>query len=329
MFIIFCLIIRTAYQGVLFDYMNSDMRKPRAKTIDEVFEKKFTIIGHNSNLGHAFVKSLSSDKKDKVQLNAINIDFYHETISEILKENQPKIAIITEEHLEMVLMGVFKIKPHRVEGNVFSISVGLGMNKNHFMYDSVEEVMRIALASGIFNEHLNYFRWRIGHTRFSMSSVCDKKALTLDNLRYGFNIWLIACGFAIFIFFLEIVVCKISKKIQKLKRLNKKMEVQNNNSNDLQKIRQIKLLKNKLEFRKSQKSLKNSSTNDIDVKFIKVTGSRTEIDEYIEMKMLKYNNENEKFKNVNTNVNNDSKEETNQSTNMKILSKKIKNNYLI
>ncbi|KAG5668717.1 hypothetical protein PVAND_016645 [Polypedilum vanderplanki] len=216
MLIIFCLIIRTAYQGVLFDYMNSDMRKPRAKTIDEVFEKNFTILSHKSHIGNLFVESLSPERRKNVKNDGINVHDYQKSTSEILKQNKPKTAVVAEEHLEMVLIGIFKIKPNRIEGNIFTIPVGIGMYKNHFMYDSVEEIMKMSLSSGIFNQHLKYYRWKTGQTRVSKNSLPDKKILTMENLSYGFNIWLIACAFAILQFIFELIFKEISKRFQKV-----------------------------------------------------------------------------------------------------------------
>lgn len=43
-FVYFCLVIRTAYQGVFYDMFTTDIRKPSIKTIREVYEKNFTIV---------------------------------------------------------------------------------------------------------------------------------------------------------------------------------------------------------------------------------------------------------------------------------------------
>jgi hypothetical protein len=42
-FVFFCLIIRTAYQGVQFEMMYREMRKPPVKSVDELHEKNYTI----------------------------------------------------------------------------------------------------------------------------------------------------------------------------------------------------------------------------------------------------------------------------------------------
>lgn len=43
-FVYFCLIIRTAYQGVFYDMFTTDIRRPSIKTIKEVYENNFTIV---------------------------------------------------------------------------------------------------------------------------------------------------------------------------------------------------------------------------------------------------------------------------------------------
>jgi hypothetical protein len=46
-FILFCLIIRTAYQGVQFDMMTRDMRKPLPKTISDLVDMGYVIYHHD------------------------------------------------------------------------------------------------------------------------------------------------------------------------------------------------------------------------------------------------------------------------------------------
>jgi len=46
-FIYFCLIFRTAYQGVFYDMFTADIRKPAISTIKQVYENNFTIVALN------------------------------------------------------------------------------------------------------------------------------------------------------------------------------------------------------------------------------------------------------------------------------------------
>lgn len=50
MFILFSLVMRTAYQGKQFEFMKKEMRRPDVQTIDEMIEQNFTLIYHRANL---------------------------------------------------------------------------------------------------------------------------------------------------------------------------------------------------------------------------------------------------------------------------------------
>lgn len=43
-FILFCLIMRTAYQGKQFEFMQQDIRRPDVETIEEMIENNFTLF---------------------------------------------------------------------------------------------------------------------------------------------------------------------------------------------------------------------------------------------------------------------------------------------
>jgi hypothetical protein len=62
-FILFCLIIRTAYQGVQFDMMTKDMRKPLPKTIYDLYVQNYTII-----IEERFKRSTFSFKSHIIEL---------------------------------------------------------------------------------------------------------------------------------------------------------------------------------------------------------------------------------------------------------------------
>jgi hypothetical protein len=65
-FILFCLIIRTAYQGVLFDFMTKDMRKPVPKTIAELKDRGFVIYFVNlTSVRHSLENTFPADQKYK------------------------------------------------------------------------------------------------------------------------------------------------------------------------------------------------------------------------------------------------------------------------
>lgn len=43
LFILFCLIMRTGYQGKQFEFMLKEMRRPQVQTIDELIQNEYLI----------------------------------------------------------------------------------------------------------------------------------------------------------------------------------------------------------------------------------------------------------------------------------------------
>jgi hypothetical protein len=48
-FILFCFILRTAYQGKLFEFMQKEMRPKSVETVDELIDQKFRIFVHSKD----------------------------------------------------------------------------------------------------------------------------------------------------------------------------------------------------------------------------------------------------------------------------------------
>ena len=46
LYIMMCLVMRTAYQGKQFEFITKEMRRPDIKTIDEFIARQFNILVH-------------------------------------------------------------------------------------------------------------------------------------------------------------------------------------------------------------------------------------------------------------------------------------------
>ncbi|KAG5669372.1 hypothetical protein PVAND_017259 [Polypedilum vanderplanki] len=185
-FICFCLIFRTAYQGALFDYMNSDMRKPHALTFDEVFDNNYTILGYDIHIGWQFFESFDERRQKQIDMKTLTPgDFYQ--VCEYIKDDVTKTAIVTEEYFDLKVRGTCNL------------------------YDVVEETMQWMLQAGIVQYWYAYFHW-YNYQRFHIETSQPNKILSMSDLSYGFNIWLIVCGIAIVEFLFELIIGKITRK---------------------------------------------------------------------------------------------------------------------
>lgn len=50
LYILFCLVVRTAYQGKQFEFMSKEMRRPDVKTLDEFIRENFTLFVNSKNI---------------------------------------------------------------------------------------------------------------------------------------------------------------------------------------------------------------------------------------------------------------------------------------
>lgn len=94
---------------------------------------------------------------------------------------------------------------------------GLGMLKNHFFLEQLDKVIQRLVQAGIMEKLIVK---KIGNSKMFVSLKSPKR-FSVDNLSYGFVIWLGFCGisFAAFCFelFFKLSRCKNKKKKKKMK----------------------------------------------------------------------------------------------------------------
>ena len=96
-----------------------------------------------------------------------------------------------------------------------AISGGLGMVKNSILYPIFDDVMRNLIPSGI-PQYLPIYHSKLLFGGYEESDEKLPKVLSLDDLAFGFILWLIACGISITAFTVELMihgVIRTSKKI--------------------------------------------------------------------------------------------------------------------
>lgn len=80
-FILYCLVLRTAYQGVLFEYVATDMRRPYPTTIDELYEKNYIIYAKLDSITrlNAMISGPKRFELRKFKFKFILIHFFLQT----------------------------------------------------------------------------------------------------------------------------------------------------------------------------------------------------------------------------------------------------------
>ncbi|KAG5672224.1 hypothetical protein PVAND_002366 [Polypedilum vanderplanki] len=248
-FVLFCFMVRTLYQGVIFDYMNSDMQKMQPQTIDEVFQRGYKILAHNTHSTIVLNNSVKKEWQKQIFRYAIRYEHLFEDICEILENDEPKIAILTNEHINMLLKFQCKKIPNKVKEIAFTVPLGYGMTLNHFLYESTVDIIQPMIEHG-FLKHF-YDSWLYWYLiKYVPDNSNNSKALSLNDLGFCFNILLIISLLAIIVFFVEMI---------KGKRKNNHSLMKKNHKNSIEKIKKRKSIFNilrsnsKLAKRKTKK----------------------------------------------------------------------------
>lgn len=88
--------------------------------------------------------------------------------------------------------------------DIFYSTVGIGMRRNHFLFGLTDEVVQWLNNGGI-TDHSNTLFMDMAYKPFE-SVKEGPQVFKFDDLRYGFEMWLVACGISSFTFASELCV---------------------------------------------------------------------------------------------------------------------------
>ncbi|KAG5672235.1 hypothetical protein PVAND_002377 [Polypedilum vanderplanki] len=214
LFIWFCLIFRTCYQSKIFEFMTNEMRKPSPQTINELFEQNFTIITQEWN--YAILKGFEPWQRSKITILE-HSDFSDLRYSLRIYNSTTKIALLTmEENIlkHSLYFSLFYQRNMNVEilkeefctfGVIFSVDF------MDILLNPMQKVIKQLIPAGIPQHSFAYHKFMM-NDRKRLKFEKKPQVLTVQNLSFGFIIWLIVLSSSFIAFIGEIIVHKLTKK---------------------------------------------------------------------------------------------------------------------
>lgn len=132
------------------------------------------------------------------------------------KNYSSKSALIISDYIQSKIMLQYKIHDdwHRI--NDFTFYVGFGslvMFQSSFCFRMIQKTTNLLIDTGV----LKFLTESISQEGFILKKPADKpKILSLDDLAFGFNIWMGFCCISLISLGLEILVLKLRIKCRKL-----------------------------------------------------------------------------------------------------------------
>jgi hypothetical protein len=208
-FILFNLVIRTAYQGVMFDMMTKDMSKPGPKTIQDLIDMDYKVIFQDGRFGTNVNQILFEvlDGQLRQQLRTTRkYDFFFTNLFKHFHANRDvKLAYFESETFFRQLQ--FRFKSENLKGfsileeKLLSVPVGMSVVHQNVFFEVLDDTVQWLITGGIV-DWAKRVDLRNNYRPFN-GDVGGPKVLVFSDLSHGFAIWLTMCGFSFFTFLLE------------------------------------------------------------------------------------------------------------------------------
>ncbi|KAG5683283.1 hypothetical protein PVAND_012572 [Polypedilum vanderplanki] len=219
LFVGFCLIFRTCYQSKLFEFMTSEMRRPEIQTIDELFEKNYTV--YSDNMQRRTLESIKNWQSKRIKYLPHDSIKSSLSIFKLLKDFNlilEKQAIITSSITHLQYEKYFETKFKVLKEPLVTSGVVLSMGINNFYSHEFYKLLSKLMPSGI-PYHFTKMHKEIYFKLVNEKEEKEPKVLTLDDLDFGFFIWFPFIGISIIVFILELIIFKLTKKKKRFRKM--------------------------------------------------------------------------------------------------------------
>lgn len=219
MFILYSLIIRTAWQGKMFEFMQKNMTKPGVQSIEEMIVQNFTFYVRENHIYH-FDNTEITKRYNIYFYNLLliaNLWIYSKRIVAINASTELKLIYESEEifsskfkgaiHLQANLLYIYvSSSSGRLFDRIFKTRLGLEMSGLAFpigskLFEVFDYKLRQLFTGGIINQYASSYQNMMDYKRYAHKHIKEPQVLTMEHLEAGFKIWFasILIAFAAFL----------------------------------------------------------------------------------------------------------------------------------
>lgn len=132
------------------------------------------------------------------------------------RNSSSKYAFFMNDQTLLNITQLCQCKPLVLSEQVTSRVTGIGLPSVDLFSDIVDGFLKRLVPMGILNHLIDYHTWILYRNGIYKAVDEDPKVLTMDDLSFGFILWLIACVISTIGYLLEIARFKMRKKVRTL-----------------------------------------------------------------------------------------------------------------
>ncbi|CAG9811064.1 unnamed protein product [Chironomus riparius] len=189
-FIYFCLIFRTCFQSKFFEFMTSEPRKPPPKTLEDLLTRSYTVYTVSSTFA---VKYKYSELEKWPPVKVVKSRSFLNLYSTQSQNSSAKLALIVDEIFTNYFDSISKQRNHewnKLDSVLFTTHDNFIFFGSCFYAGMLHRAINNLIPTGVMDYLIENFytkRWKFENEE------AEPKVLSLDDLSFGFNIWLGSC----------------------------------------------------------------------------------------------------------------------------------------
>ncbi|CAG9811424.1 unnamed protein product [Chironomus riparius] len=216
-FIMWCLVVRTAYQGKLFEFTTTAIRKPELRTLEELRHQNFTLYLHKNqetSMTKKFIERVLNLKPNFIPV----VEYTQVYIHNITDSSFTGAVLTCDIEHEMNIFYLKKPMSKRFVSTPISKSnYALGFMYPNLWNERLQELTEGFITGGIINMFLERFT-KTGWNSERKDFETDKIVLNLSHLGFGFQICFFVLYLAFLVFLLELASFWVQKCLESIKQ---------------------------------------------------------------------------------------------------------------
>ncbi|CAG9811684.1 unnamed protein product [Chironomus riparius] len=229
LFIVFCLIFRTCFQSKSFEFMTSEPRRAPPKTPQDLIDMSYSIMVFNvpesSKTATSLVYNLVMDEKDKwPSVKPLKYNEDDQLVQTQSQNSSAKIALIVDDIMTTFYdtQNIGQNPWNQLDDRFFSTNIGIATQHSSFYFRMIKDTVDKLTDTGI-TTHL--IKTRVLVRRKYPKDESEPMILRIDDLLFGFNIFLGFCIISGLIFVVELILgVKCCRKNLSLEILCRKLK---------------------------------------------------------------------------------------------------------
>ncbi|CAG9807510.1 unnamed protein product [Chironomus riparius] len=200
-FVLFCLVMRTAYQGVLFEMVAADIRKPLPKTFHDLYINNYSIQAVDISK-YAILELL--EKTELLNVEILNYEEFEKSIFKNIDDSSAKTAFCNYHNILESCLFHTQTQNEYLDETLYSTLSSYYFLKHNFLYQLADETLQRLLSNGIMMHAIEFNDFCMNLETFQVKEVKPMNQFTLNDLSYGFNLCILATIISYVAFMLEL-----------------------------------------------------------------------------------------------------------------------------